>query len=36
MSGRLKAWRRIATRCDRRPTTFFVADAIVDTVIFWL
>ncbi len=32
MVGRLKDWRRVATRYDRCPTVFFSAP----TVIFWL
>jgi len=34
--GRLKDWRRVATRYDRCPTAFFSAIALVATVIFWL
>ena len=34
--GRLKDWRRIATRYDRCPTTFFGAITIATIVIFWL
>jgi transposase len=36
MSGRLKKWRRIATRCDRCPTIFFGAITLAAIVIFWL
>lgn len=36
MFGRLKDWRRIATRYDRYPTVFFAAIALAVTVIFWL
>ena len=36
MFGRLKDWRRIATRYDRSPTVFFSAIALAATVIFWL
>ncbi|MCP4026638.1 MAG: IS5 family transposase [Sphingomonas sp.] len=36
MFGRLKDWRRIATRYDRCPTVFFSAIALAATVIFWL
>ena len=36
MFGRLKDWRRVATRYDRCPTVFFSAIALVATVIFWL
>jgi len=34
--GRLKDWRRVATRYDRCPTVFFSALALAATVIFWL
>ena len=34
--GRLKDWRRIATRYDRRAHTFCGAICIAATVIFWL
>lgn len=34
--GRLKDWRRVATRYDRCPTVFFSAIAPAATVIFWL
>jgi len=36
MLGRLKAWRRIATRYDRCAKTFLSAAALAATVIFWL
>jgi len=36
MFGRLKDWRRIATRYDRCAHTFFSAICIAATVIFWL
>mgnify|MGYP003543667993 FL=1 len=36
MFGRLKDWRRVATRYDRCAHTFFSAIAIAATVIFWL
>ncbi|MDK8187159.1 MULTISPECIES: IS5 family transposase [Sphingomonas] len=36
MFGRLKDWRRVATRYDRCPTAFFSAVALAATVIFWL
>jgi len=36
MFGRLKDWRRVATRYDRCPTTFFSAITLAATVIFWL
>ena len=34
--GRLKDWRRIATRYDRGAHTFFSAICIAATVTFWL
>ena len=34
--GRLKDWRRIATRYDRCATTFFGAITLAAIVIFWL
>lgn len=34
--GRLKEWRRIATRYDRCPTVFFSATCLAATVMFWL
>ncbi|MFT8808655.1 IS5 family transposase [Gluconobacter sp.] len=36
MFGRLKDWRRVATRYDRCPTVFFSAICLAATVIFWL
>ena len=36
MFGRLKNWRRVATRYDRCPTVFFSAICLAATVIFWL
>ena len=36
MFGRLKDWRRIATRYDRCAHTFFSAICIAATFIFWL
>jgi transposase len=36
MFGRLKDWRRVATRYDRCPNTFFSAIALAATVLFWL
>jgi transposase len=36
MFGRLKDWRRVATRTDRCPTAFFSAIALAATVLFWL
>lgn len=36
MFGKLKDWRRIATRYDRCAHTFFSAIAIAAAVIFWL
>ena len=36
MSGRLKDWRRVATRYDRCPETFFSAITLAATVLFWL
>ncbi len=36
MCGRLKDWRRVATRYDRCPTVFFSAFALAATVLFWL
>ena len=36
MLGRLKDWRRIATRYDRCAHTFYSAICIAATVIFWL
>ncbi len=36
MFGRLKDWRRVATRHDRCPTVFLSAIALAATVLFWL
>ncbi|MFT6460181.1 MAG: transposase [Pseudophaeobacter arcticus] len=36
MFGRLKDWRRVATRYDRCPTAFLSAIALAATVIFWV
>ncbi len=36
MFGRLKDWRRIATRYDRCPMVFLSAVALAATVLFWL
>lgn len=36
MFGRLKDWRRVATRYDRCAHTFFAAITIAAIVIFWL
>jgi transposase len=36
MFGRLKHWRRIATRYDRCPRVFLSAVALAATVMFWL
>lgn len=36
MFGRLKDWRRIATRHDRSPMVFFSAIALAATVFFWV
>ena len=36
MFGRLKDWRRIATRYDRCATTFFGAITLAAIVIFWI
>ncbi|QQX91734.1 IS5 family transposase [Gluconobacter sphaericus] len=36
MFGRLKDWRRVATRYDRCPNVFFSAVCLAATVIFWL
>ena len=36
MFGRLKDWRRIATRYDRSPKVFLSAVALATTVMFWL
>ena len=34
--GRLKDWRRVATRYDRCPKVFMSAIALAATVLFWL
>jgi transposase len=34
MFGRLKDWRRVATRYNRCPTVFFSVIALAATVIF--
>jgi transposase len=36
MFGRLKDWRRVATRYDRNPKVFLSAIALAAIVIFWL
>ena len=36
MFGRLKDWRRVATRYDRCPIAFLSAIALAATVLFWL
>ena len=36
MVGRLKDWRRIATRYDRCPKVFLSAGALAATFMFWL
>jgi len=36
MFGRLKDWRRVATRYGRCPTVFAAAIALAATVLFWL
>lgn len=36
MFGRLKDWRRVATRYDRCPKVFLSAFALAATVMFWL
>ncbi|GGD56389.1 hypothetical protein GCM10010990_02010 [Croceicoccus mobilis] len=36
MFGRLKDWRRVATRYDGCPTVFFSALALGGTLLFWL
>jgi transposase len=36
MFGRLKDWRRVATRYDRCPKVFLSAIALAALVIFWL
>jgi transposase len=36
MFGRLKDWRRIATRYDRSAHIFFAAITLAATITFWL
>ncbi len=36
MFGRLKDWRRVATRQDRCAMTFLSAVALANKVMFWL
>jgi transposase len=36
MFGRLKDWRRVATRYDMCPETYLSAIALAATVLFWL
>ena len=36
MFGRLKDWRRVATRYDRCPETYLSAIALAATFLFWL
>ena len=36
MFGRLKDWRRVATRYERCPKVFLSAIALAATIIFWL
>ncbi|MFP7671716.1 transposase, partial [Marivita sp. S0852] len=36
MFGRLKDWRRVATRYDRCPKVFLSDIALAATVIYWL
>ena len=36
MFGRLKDWRRVATRYDRNPKVFLSAVALAATIMFWL
>jgi transposase len=36
MFGRIKDWRRVATRYDRCPKVLLSAIALAATVIFWL
>ena len=36
MFGRIKDWRHVVTRYDRRPTVFLSAILLAATVIFWL
>lgn len=34
--GRLKDWRRVAPRYDRRPIRFLSAAALAARILFWL
>nr|WP_119840372.1 hypothetical protein [Pseudooceanicola algae] len=34
--GRLKNWRRVATRYDRCPKAFFSATVLAAIIIYWL
>ena len=36
MFGRLKDWRRVATRYNRCPETYFSAILLAAIVLFWL
>jgi len=36
MFGRLKDWRRVATRYDRCPKVFLSAIALAAAILFWL
>ena len=36
MSGRLKDWRRVATRYDRCPKVFLTTIALAAIVVYWL
>jgi transposase len=36
MFGRLKEWRRVATRYDRCPKVFLSKITLAATVVFWL
>ena len=36
MFGRLKDWRRVATRYDRCPKVFLSAIALAAIILFWL
>ncbi|WP_342454043.1 transposase [Sagittula salina] len=36
MFGRLKDWRRVATRYDRCPTVFLSAIALAAIVVYWV
>ena len=36
MFGRLKDWRRVATRYDRCPAAFLSAIALAATILCWL